>query len=1498
MKAEDDKDSRGLDWSLHSSTSSSTPSTSTTRTTISTIRTTLPPRLLHSHWQTARTATRRMRLAIQMARTNAEAQRTLQQYPATTTATPILLGKNFSSSSTTTTTTSWSGRRPRNEKDHDDDHDNNHDNDDHDPTTMLLFSPSTSTTLMNPPNSNTAYYCCWTIDEALYALHSYPESDPTTTTMYTTASFHLSQEYDALLDAEHPYTQDEIERAQQWQQQLWPSMMSSKLSTSTATTFLQQEQEEPRDVFAQTVWQLLEQPEQRPLWTFIQQQEQEEEMDGRDRETENDHHSTNRHDNNHEENHNNEEEEEKKNDKEYYRPVHHVDGFATKVNNKKNNNSSTEKRVVTNDDTTIHHHTTATDEDEDDEDSLDFGDFQSADTFSMMSKLNNANDTVGNHNHNKNNNKKMTSPCCSPPLARMIVTTTTTNNNNHVNNNINNKTITTTTTGAMSFSSDDLDCELYHTPREQLPSQSQPSTSTTFRSSNQESGVAAVASTGAVVAAAAAALSEPNHCPSSEGQADGSPTRLSKRPTTTSKTTNTIKTSTQEQLQQTQTTMDAVLQTLDSTESLIAQADHILTATTTTTPTTMADGGRQQLHEDKNHHHKDDLVHLSTPQLVDLAQRCLEPSTSTSMICANDTDTLLPQAPSPRPPPILSSACWSSSISLQSTNDNHNTSSSSSGSSSQQQQQEQPQQEHNHSIASVVHASTTSMEAQSPSPQPKALSFSPRLLAPAVAALAKPSPLEPSLNRSNQNHKDDSNQQGCGGGQQEEEPFSPVSPHSTTAKGPMVVTAATPRVTAIPPTPPPPQQHVMDSPPKQQQQQQETTIQLSPPLTSNPSSAFNSPAPSAAAAPSSSATTWKQRTTDNHQMERDCAPCTQEESFFLIPSHVQPMHVDLLDKEESIQRRRRQGRQQSNLDGLPPPPTATTTTSTALEDIDSTRTTTRTLKASISLPSEELTTLEGRWIRRRQLAYQQQQQQLQQSAAAEKNVGVQEFEEPEKDSKDGTGNTNIQSDCVSAIAVPRDETVQILNSLPWEYLAGLEDKNNIDNDDNDGSGLIGGASTASCVGGEGIGSDAGSDQASPVSSSSATANLQSELDLWDEVMTDRLCKYDTRLETIQKEMVRRMDPVQMDQANELIHVWDTNLRVAQTYYERAVNSLSLAINRRVLNNNNNNSKDDEGNDEGNGDENQFEAKQEDEGIGLIGQSLLLDLWESKEDYTRLDNLLGQLRSMFDIEQEIIQRIDNFDAQQTSALEEYRNVRALADQVNQIASGPELSSMSCLSETRDRLAALADRFWNRLHQQLTNLVTRVCRRRLRPLSLTVVSRRTSVFSNNNYKMQALMLQTNSSSCNNDKNNKISSSSNGGTSNQTMERTKYQSLVKIQMDHNTDWTEYQRIIQAGLELENLAVVGDTAFASAWSQTILEALSYEAMRCLAVALLDPPERRPSSFDPDLVQLSMEIRDWGDTSKLRQTCHNLVTIRFHFEADQFYFPRVYQRLCEGLIK
>jgi hypothetical protein len=118
---------------------------------------------------------------------------------------------------------------------------------------------------------------------------------------------------------------------------------------------------------------------------------------------------------------------------------------------------------------------------------------------------------------------------------------------------------------------------------------------------------------------------------------------------------------------------------------------------------------------------------------------------------------------------------------------------------------------------------------------------------------------------------------------------------------------------------------------------------------------------------------------------------------------------------------------------------------------------------------------------------------------------------------------------------------------------------------------------------------------------------------------------------------------------------------------------------------------------------------------------------------------------------------------------------------------------------------------------------------------------------------------------------------------------------------DWAEYESLVRSVLDLHSKGLdeesSDDMDLGMSWSDNILKALCYEADRAFAISLLDPTDPGDSNFEKELMHLAREVDlDWGDGAKLRTLTHNLVTIRFDFESQSNYLPRVFRRLCTVL--
>lgn len=320
-----------------------------------------------------------------------------------------------------------------------------------------------------------------------------------------------------------------------------------------------------------------------------------------------------------------------------------------------------------------------------------------------------------------------------------------------------------------------------------------------------------------------------------------------------------------------------------------------------------------------------------------------------------------------------------------------------------------------------------------------------------------------------------------------------------------------------------------------------------------------------------------------------------------------------------------------------------------------------------------------------------------------------------------------------------------------------------------------------------------------------------DLSVWDDFITGQLSELDSALQDVQKIMAASVNPEKLNAANDLVHTCDRNLRLAKIYWDRSSQALEAAEPGGGCN-----------------------------GVGILGYAQLLDLWQEKEDFTALEDILGRLGNVTTQEQEIIRRIDTFDATHSRAQDEYAEVMKLCKKLRGAVDG-NLGRLESLSELRDsRLTLiLEERFWDRLKYLSQQNVVRVCRKRENP------------------------------------------------------SLEYTSLVKAA--HGL-FEASQSNCPGGVGLSNKYCSEFDEF-SGWSKNIVDAIAYETERCFAIALLEPSEPEDSEFVKDLRTLEQEIgRDWGDSAKLKTLTHNLVTIRFDFERSMCYLPRVMVRLCECL--
>jgi hypothetical protein len=247
----------------------------------------------------------------------------------------------------------------------------------------------------------------------------------------------------------------------------------------------------------------------------------------------------------------------------------------------------------------------------------------------------------------------------------------------------------------------------------------------------------------------------------------------------------------------------------------------------------------------------------------------------------------------------------------------------------------------------------------------------------------------------------------------------------------------------------------------------------------------------------------------------------------------------------------------------------------------------------------------------------------------------------------------------------------------------------------------------------------------------------------------------------------------------------------------------------------------------------------------MGNINLLDWWQQKEDCVQLQDLLERIENVTAREQDVIRRIDTFDATHSRAQDEYKMVMKLGQELRYMLNG-DLSELDSFNELRDsRLTSiLEERFWKRLQHLSQGSVVGLCRSKI-------------------FKID-----------------------------------EYESLARAALDLFEACND-RRVSRDDRDTALVDLSSNFDQQTGWSKHIVEAISYELDRCFATALLEPVDADDSEYVKDLGALEQEINNgWGDSAKLKTCAHNLVTIRFDFEIGSCYLPRVFQRLCEGLLE
>ena len=296
-------------------------------------------------------------------------------------------------------------------------------------------------------------------------------------------------------------------------------------------------------------------------------------------------------------------------------------------------------------------------------------------------------------------------------------------------------------------------------------------------------------------------------------------------------------------------------------------------------------------------------------------------------------------------------------------------------------------------------------------------------------------------------------------------------------------------------------------------------------------------------------------------------------------------------------------------------------------------------KISLHLPVDDLSTIEARYTRRRQLRYLQDQGLLTEfSEVGDSCQSPSRMSVPFHKAERSTATIDELDLPSYYFSSNVDDTASVLQSLPWHFLPDYLPKR----------------------------------ERKPLQATDVMA--------WEENMVAKLCELDTALECVNGAILSKIGPHQrrLEEANELVHEFEQNLRLAFMYHERSSESLQRA------------------------------SGSEEDGTGLVGSTCLLESWNRKDDYSDLSDVLAELSVIFEKEKDLLDRIDSFDTRKSNALEEFLAVSRLSEELQKTVSNGKFAELECLADLRERLATISQRFWGRLLSLAESAVVRSCR----------------------------------------------------------------------------------------------------------------------------------------------------------------------------------------------
>ena len=225
---------------------------------------------------------------------------------------------------------------------------------------------------------------------------------------------------------------------------------------------------------------------------------------------------------------------------------------------------------------------------------------------------------------------------------------------------------------------------------------------------------------------------------------------------------------------------------------------------------------------------------------------------------------------------------------------------------------------------------------------------------------------------------------------------------------------------------------------------------------------------------------------------------------------------------------------------------------------------------------------------------------------------------------------------------PNDNTVQVLQSLEWEWFP------------------YGGDDTL------------------------LQANNQN-VTLLQEQITNTLSELDSTHNRCCKLLHKRIQPHSKKLLTANVAALDLaqNLTICQIYWQRSHESIQLAKH-------------------GAGDE------QNGGGGGVVGAKNLLSWWDTQESYQKMQNLVEEMAQVFQIEEQLIQRIEEYDSRPEDSLEECQAILEGCRSLEERLKSDPLIRLTCLNQFRTRVSQLVSgNFVTRLHTWLESTTIRCC-----------------------------------------------------------------------------------------------------------------------------------------------------------------------------------------------